>query len=195
MLQDILTTEKRRAVGKKDVLLINKRENASTELEPFKTNINLVEFAINQFGYTVDVVRSSPNSIVLRKGEAEKLIVTRDVDGHYVYFAPITSYQNDWGSIIDFIQARQRVTLGQVRVILRSYQGTSSPHLPEKTARLYQKIKPVPQNTLAVIKAYERMSVLASYLILRISKVEGFQKKSTPIADLHQRSALMKAAT
>ncbi|MBC8230713.1 hypothetical protein H8E77_14280 [bacterium] len=64
--------------------------NCSTFLSQFKVDINLAEFACNRFGYTVDAKQSSPNSIVLRKGDGEKLIVTKDLDGHYVYFAPIT---------------------------------------------------------------------------------------------------------
>jgi hypothetical protein len=134
---------------------MNSRENASTELEYFKTNINLVEFAMHQFGYMVDTKKSSENSIVIRKGEHEKLIVTRDIDGHYVYFAPLTPVNNDSGSIIDFIQARMSLTLGQVRLLLRFYQGASYPKLSEKAARLVSAIKPVNKNTLAVLKAYE----------------------------------------
>ncbi len=132
---------------------MNPGKNSSTELEYFKTNINLVEFAVNQFGYMVDTKRSSENSIVIRKGKHEKLIVTRDIDGHYVYFAPLTPFNNDSGSSIDFIQVRISLTLGQVRLLLRSYQGTSYPPLPAKIARLVSEIKPVNKNTLAVLKS------------------------------------------
>lgn len=146
---------------------MDSRINGDIELQRFKTDINLVEFACNRFGYIVDAKGSSPNSIVLRNGAGEKLIVTRDLDGHYVYFAPKTPYPKDLGSIIDFIQARLNVTLGQVRGILRSYQGTSwPPHLPEKTVRRIQRIKPVTQDTLAVLKTYEGFSELSHSMYL-----------------------------
>jgi len=174
------TKEKNGAVGKKKKQKIMKeRENSSTELEYFKKNINLVSFAVNRFGYMVDTKRSSENSIVLRKGEGEKLIVTRDVDGHYVYFAPVTPFLSDSGSIIDFIQARMRLRLGQVRLLLRSYQGASYSHLPEKTARLTQDIKPVNKNTLAVLKEYESFFDLSSseYLESRFVRKEIYTNR------------------
>lgn len=150
------------------------------ELEQFKTEINLVEFACNRFSYTVDAKWSSPNSIVLRKGEGEKLIVTRDLDGHYVYFAVKTPYLHDFGSIIDLIQTRMKVTLGEVRIILRSYQGTPPPqNLPQKTSRLVKKIKPVNKDILAVVKEYESFSELSdsAYLETRGLKKETYTSR------------------
>jgi len=135
-------------------------EHSSTELEQFKVDINLAEFACNRFGYTVDAKQSSPNSIVLRKADGDKLIVTKDLDGHYVYFAPITPFAKDHGSIIDFIQVRMSVTLGQVRVLLREYQGTSYPHLKNKTF-MVAKIQPVTKSTLSPLKDYERFRELS----------------------------------
>ena len=141
--------------------------NDKTELERFKADINFVEFAQEMFGYMVDTKSSSPNSIVLRKGDGEKLIITRDLDGHYVYFAPVTPFLKDSGSIIDFIQKRKSATLGQVRALLRSYQGTSALlHLPKKAARRVKTIAPVSKNTLAVLKAYEMFRELSSSVYL-----------------------------
>jgi hypothetical protein len=57
----------------------------------------------------------------MRKG-VEKLVVTRAPDGHYVY----TDAHNDrdCGSIIDYIQNRRALNLGQVRKELRPWIGT-----------------------------------------------------------------------
>lgn len=145
--------------------------NSSTELEQFKVSINLAEFACHRFGYTVDAKQSSPNSVVLRKGDDEKLVVARDLDGHYVYFAPITPFAKDYGSVIDFIQVRMRVTLGQVRVLLREYQGTSYPHLKNNPT---PKIHPVTKGTLSVLKDYESFREL-SYCTYLESR--GFRKE------------------
>jgi hypothetical protein len=152
-------------------------QHSSTELEQFKVDINLAEFACNRFGYTVDAKQSSPNSIVLRKGDDEKLIVARDLDGHYVYFAPITPFATDYGSIIDFIQVRMRVNLGQVRVLLREYQGTNYPHL--KNTSLVAKIQPVTKSTLSILKDYESFNQLSysTYLDSRGLKKELYTSR------------------
>lgn len=181
-----------------------KRKNSSTELEDFKRDINLVEFACNRFGYTADAKRSSPNSIVLRKGDSEKVIVTRDMDGHYVYFAPITPFLNDSGSIIDLIQARMNVPLGQVRVLLREYQGKSASPAIAKTARLVKNIHPVTKNTYAVLEEYEGFRELSHspYLESRGIKKEIYTPKMTAQLrchfrpeDLQERFGLMKERT
>ncbi len=168
-MQSQLTTEKKKRGSRKEKM--NLRKDDDIELHRFKTEINLVEFALTQFGYLVDTKRSSPNSIVVRK-ESEKLIVTRDVDGHYVYFAPVPLFVNDCGSIIDFIQKRKSVPLGAVRVILRAYQGTSGAHLSPKTAGVVKTIQPVSKNTLAILKAYEAFSDLSSSVYLESRGIE-----------------------
>lgn len=89
------------------------------EIHRFKTDINLVEFAESQ-GYELDQRESSRSSAVLRAGD-DKVVVATDSDGHGVYFS--VRDPSDHGTIIDFVQKRQGVGLGQVRKVLRPWIG------------------------------------------------------------------------
>ncbi|MGH2412688.1 MAG: relaxase/mobilization nuclease domain-containing protein, partial [Microcystaceae cyanobacterium] len=91
------------------------------ELERFKTDVNLVEYASSQ-GYEIDKKKTSQNCIVLLNNEGDKILIGLDqADGHYFY----TSVRNDRdrGSIIDFIQKRKNLNLGDVRKELRPWIG------------------------------------------------------------------------
>lgn len=98
-------------------------EHSAEELETFKRGIDLVAYATHVLGYAVD--RRSPGSARLRKG-GDVVIVARDRDGHFIYFSPLDDADN--GTIIDFVQRRRRLSLGQVRKELRPWIGmTASP--------------------------------------------------------------------
>ena len=88
------------------------------ELERFKTEINLAEYAAS-LGYRIDRAESSRNSIVMRCGNDKVIISRSDDDGHWRYFSVRDSQDN--GTIIDFIQYRDDISLGTVRVQLRSW--------------------------------------------------------------------------
>ena len=93
------------------------RDNRNDELEQFKTGINLAEYAAAQ-GYQLDRKESCRNSAVMRReSDNDKIIIATDIDGHGVYFSVRDDQDN--GSIIDFVQSRQRLNLGQVRKELR----------------------------------------------------------------------------
>lgn len=93
------------------------------ELERFKQQIDLSEYAKQSFGYEVDKKKSSANSLCL-KSDRDKILVKQDAkSGNWVY-ASITD-SNDKGSIIDFLQKRRSLNLGQVRQELRGYMGIS----------------------------------------------------------------------
>ena len=93
------------------------------ELERFKQQIDLSEYAKQSFGYEVNKKKSSANSLCL-KSDRDKILVKQDAgSGNWVY-ASITD-SNDKGSIIDFLQKRRSLNLGQVRQELREYLGIS----------------------------------------------------------------------
>ncbi len=134
--------------------LNKKRER---ELERFKTEINLVEYARHQ-GYEYISSKSNRNSAVLRHEGGDKIIVATDTDGHGIYFS--VRDDNDNGSIIDFVQKRNNWNLGEVRKELR-------PWLKEKTIidnrkalpyRSIAKPSPVNRDRLAVIRLYAEFS-------------------------------------
>ena len=59
--------------------------NQESELEVFKTKIDLRQFAIS-LGYEMDRRESWRGSTVLRSG-GDKIVVKRNGNGHYVFFS------------------------------------------------------------------------------------------------------------
>ena len=103
------------------------------ELERFKREIDLTSYAAAQ-GYQLDHKQSwnreKPNaSRVMRHAASDdKIIIKRLEDGHYCYCSARNPEDN--GSIIDFIQRRQHMSLGAVRKELRPWIGKNAPPLP-----------------------------------------------------------------
>ena len=72
------------------------------ELENSKTAIDLRAYAAGQ-GYALDHRESWRECSVMRSADgADRIIIKRDDDGHYVHFSE--HRENDSGSVIDFIQ-------------------------------------------------------------------------------------------
>ena len=90
------------------------------ELYHFKSAINMIEFAAS-LGYLSDPRESSRNSKVMRLS-GDKIIITRQANGHWVYFS--VRDDRDRGTIIDFLQNRGGGHLGEVRKTLRAWAGT-----------------------------------------------------------------------
>lgn len=89
------------------------------ELERFKL-IDLRAYAAAH-GYQIDKRESWRGSVVMRHPRGDKVIIKRASDGHYVYFSVRDDRDN--GSIIDFVQFRQNLSLGAVRKELRPWIG------------------------------------------------------------------------
>ena len=100
--------------------------NRDDELERIKRDVNLVEYA-EACGYQIDKKESSRNSTVMRSGD-DKIIVATGTDGHGVYFS--VRDQGDNGSVVDFVQRRQGLNLGQVRKELRPWAGITATGKP-----------------------------------------------------------------
>jgi hypothetical protein len=91
------------------------------EIDDFKRRINLTEYAAAQ-GYVLDRKESSRNSVTMRSPDGDKIIIGRDTESHHwIYFSVRDDADN--GTIIDFIQNRQRLDLGGVRKELRPWVG------------------------------------------------------------------------
>ncbi|MCP4043255.1 MAG: DUF3991 domain-containing protein [Gammaproteobacteria bacterium] len=91
-----------------------------SELEAFKSKINLTEYAAAQ-GYRINRKKSSRHSAVMRHDNGDKIIIARGHDGHWIYFS--VRDDSDNGTIIDFIQNRRSCKLGGVRQELRPWIG------------------------------------------------------------------------
>lgn len=131
------------------------------ELERFKSQINLAEYAEAQ-GYEIDRRESSRASTVMRRGD-DKIVVATDQDGHGIYFS--VRDDADHGSIIDFVQKRQGLNLGEVRKELRPWIGDR----PEQRRRVQRKPeaerprKPEPSSA-------DRQQVLAVWMRMQPAK-------------------------
>ena len=130
------------------------------ELEQFKTQIDLVQYAQN-LGYQPDPKKSSTNCIVLKHQDGDKILVGIDQsDRHYFYYS--LTDNNDSGSIIDFVQKRQNLNLGQVRKELRPWL----PNSHQTISKLIRKVnsKPPQQTTPKLTPTTkDRAKILAQF--------------------------------
>lgn len=140
-----MITREKRAIGKEKVFWM---VNQDAELETFKREIDLRQFAVS-LGYEIDRRESWRGSTVLRHG-ADKIVVKRSGNGHYVFFS--VRDDGDNGTVIDFLQRRQKLSLGAVRQTLRPWisRPATSPQFP--------KLEPAGPDRMRVEAAYRRMA-------------------------------------
>ena len=120
------------------------------ELESFKTTIDLRTYAAGQ-GYQLDRKESWRGTSVMRHPVSDdKLIMKRGMDGHYVYFSVRDDRDN--GSIIDFVQFRQGLSLGAVRKELRPWIGQ-----PPVAVPAFPELRKTEKDRMKVEAAYARM--------------------------------------
>jgi len=120
------------------------------ELDGFKTGIDLRAYAASQ-GYELDRKASWRGTSVMRHTASnDKIIVKRGLDGHYVYFSVRDDRDN--GSIIDFVQFRQKLSLGAVRKELRPWTGQPPVPVP-----VFPELHKVEKDRMKVEAAYAKM--------------------------------------
>lgn len=131
------------------------------ELSAFKRDINLAEYALAS-GYLLDRKASSRSSAVLRHPDGDKVVISRDQDGHWIYFSVRTN--QDCGSIIDFVQRRHPLSLGEVRKELRPW--LNAPTNAERTPAAVPSVpllEPVARDLLRVRAKFEGMQPIAGH--------------------------------
>lgn len=145
------------------------------ELERFKTEINLSEYAAS-LGYEWKRRESSRNSVVMRHANGDKIVIARGHDEHWIFFSVRDDADN--GSIIDFRQNRAGGSLGQVRKALRPWVSGGRVHrpLPESFAAHVEKST---QDRQGVIAAYARMQDAAFHAYLE-SRAIGKETLADP---------------
>jgi DNA-binding transcriptional MerR regulator len=119
-----------------------------SELDEFKRVIDMRQYAA-AMGYTLDKHESWRGSAVMRCG-GDKIVIKRDSDGHYVYFS--VRDDRDHGTIIDFIQNRQGLALGEIRRELRRWLGRPEDAMPALAA-----LEATPKDRMRVEAEYHRM--------------------------------------
>ncbi len=155
---------------------------ANVELNHFKETINLSEYAAS-CGYVMDRKESSRNSVVMRHLTThDKIVIARNSNGHWIYFSVHDDQDN--GTIIDFVQYRDGLTLGAVRQRLRPWVGQGGAKSSVPLLKHYaQSIEPSSSNALAVVKAFSQMQMIDQSAYLE-------QERSLPHAVLqHPRFA------
>jgi hypothetical protein len=100
----------------------------NNELDQIK-RINIADYLVSQ-GYTPNKAKSSKNALCYDHSNGDRLIVGTDANsGHSVYYSVRDDADN--GTIIDLIQKRQGLNLGQVRKELRPWIGRGPLDRPE----------------------------------------------------------------
>jgi len=135
------------------------------ELHRFKSDIHLLEYAADRYGYRRDRRESSVSSHVLRHPASDdKIVVRKDRDRHWTYFS--VRDDRDHGTIIDFEKRRgQHRSLGSVRKQLRSWLGTARP-VPEALA-LPSRRAPAGRRPVAEVFQAARVVPTCDYLEAR----------------------------
>jgi len=141
--------------------------NSDRELDAFKREIDLRQFAVS-LGYEIDRRESWRGSTVLRRG-ADKIVVKRNGNGHYVFFS--VREDEDHGTVIDFVERRQHLSLGAVRKVLRPWIGRTA------TPMQFPALEPTSSDRMRVECAYRGMADVPRYPYLE-------QNRCVPIAVL-----------
>jgi hypothetical protein len=133
------------------------------ELDRFK-RIPLLHYAVEVYGYQHVPRESGPASLALRHpSTGDKIIVRRDVDGHWTYFSVRDDLDN--GTILDFVQSRgRRSNFGHIRQELRQWLGTPRPERDDWTT--YASSTPPARDPRTVAKAFDaaRITGTCAYL-------------------------------
>ena len=127
--------------------------NSAFELETFKREIDLRQLAVS-LGYEIDRRESWRGSTVLRRG-ADKIVVKRNGNGHYVFFS--VREDEDCCTVIDFVERRQNLSLGAVRKVLRPWIGRPAILMPLPA------LEPTSSDRIRVECAYRGMADVSQY--------------------------------
>lgn len=141
--------------------LIRLEMKRNEELDQFKTKINLVDYAQNN-GYQLDQNKSSTNCIVLKDNQGDKILVGLDkTDNHYFYYSLTT--ETDKGSIIDFIQKRKNLNLGEVRKELRPWINNNYSPTYKSTNKSSIKLTPTSKEKSKIIAQFESFKTINNH--------------------------------
>ncbi len=131
------------------------------ELDQFKTKINLVDYVQNN-GYQLDKKKSSNNCIVLKDNQGDKILVGLDkTDNHYFYYS--LTNETDKGSIIDFIQKRKNLNLGEVRRELRPWINNNNSPTYKITNKSSIKLTPTSKGKSKIIAQFESFKTINNH--------------------------------
>ncbi len=152
--------------------LRNLEMKRNEELDQFKTQINLVDYAQNN-GYQLDQKKSSTNCIVLFDNQGDKILIgLNKTDNHYFYYS--LTNETDKGSIIDFVQKRKNLNLGEVRKELRLWINNSHSTKYKVNSKVNNKVTnkseikltPIDRNKYQIIAQIESFQTINNHSYL-----------------------------
>jgi len=149
--------------------LRNLEMKRNEELDQFKTQIDLVDYAQNN-GYQLDTKKSSTNCIVLFDDRGDKILVGLDKTDHHYFYYSLTN-ETDKGSIIDFVQKRKNLNLGEVRKELRPWTNNSNLTNYKLNSKVNNKVTnkseikliPTNQNKYQIIAQFENFQTINNH--------------------------------
>lgn len=134
--------------------------SSDNKVEAFKTDINLVEYA-SACGYQLIKHQSSKHSAVMKSESGDKIVIARNLNGHWIYFSVHDSTDN--GTIIDFMLNRKAGNnFGRAKgELARWLDGSAYPDKRQVSLRL--EITPSSKDRQKVIQAVSKMQAVDSH--------------------------------
>jgi hypothetical protein len=152
------------------------------DYEEIKQQVNLTELAAH-FDYEIVRKESSRNCIMMKYG-SHKIVITRDSDGHYIYYTIGDSLKTDCGSVIDYVMNRNHCDFqGAVTWFKEKWQHIPDTQRPKRNSYV-SKIEPSSKDTQSVIKNLITMPLVSEspYLASR-----GIMKETLTSPRFHGR--------
>jgi len=130
------------------------------QLQSFKTDINLMEYA-ESCGYQLIKKESSQHSAVMKSESGDKIVVAKSQNGHWIYFSVHDGSDN--GTIIDFVLNRKAGNnFGRAKAELARWQGEEFKR-DDRQESLRFDLKPSSKDRQRVIQAFSRMKAVESH--------------------------------
>lgn len=131
--------------------------NDAAELDRFKREINLTEYAAAQ-GYELDKRETSRNSAVMRHPNGDKIVIAKQGE-HWIFFSVRDDADN--GSVIDFVMRRQAGGIGRARQTLRQWTGAPRPKADPTSYT--PSLEPVTRDRAGVMRRFLKMPPITSH--------------------------------
>lgn len=134
------------------------------ELDRFKTEINLTEYAASR-GYHIIRHETSRNSVTMKHSvTGDKIIIARNENNHWIFFTVGNVMEN--GSIVDFVQKKEQTgSLGYVRKALRSWLNGTVSHRPAPQT-FVEKVEVSTKNRQAILSQLVAMPLAEDHTYL-----------------------------
>lgn len=131
------------------------------DYEQIKRDVNLTEVAA-YFGYEI-IRKESSRNCVMMKYSSHKIAITRDEDGHYIYYTIGNPAKIDSGSVIDFVMNRKHCEFQDaVTWFKQDWQHIPNTQRPRRETYV-SKIEPSTKDTQSVIKSLIGMQLVTEH--------------------------------